>query len=675
MELGWQANAASNVIDPITDYRLSRDATAYPEPIASLWWSAILGLRGISIDELIRRSDRLSPGNLIVPNVYDAAERAAVPAEQHVTLFARAPLLRLANTVGNDLGVEWICLGGIVRGDHLRTEPEPAPDPNHVGPPIPCPDHTVVMAVIDDGIAFANNLFRDGLTSSRVQLAYIMATEPGNGHGHGPGRHHRHETQGLAIDKARIDHLLSECTTLGLLDEDAFYSRAGLFEFFGGSFSSVALRRSHGTHVAGLAAGYEIGSAPQTRPILFASLPPRTTQDTSGQNLYPSLLLALKRLDKEALRFRTPDGKRPPVVYNFSYGTLDGPHDGTGRIERLIQRLVSGPQPQTRRMVLPAGNGNLSRTHAVADFAKTDFVTLELRMVPDDRTASFVEMWMPGRGGHGAPNYVDVRVTPPNGPQSPPVRANSHDSVSLVDRDGNEIGRLSCGQEAGPASRGVIVLSVNPTNSLQRAADLAPAGLWRVDIEKRRIAPGEAVEVWVRRDDSLPGFPPYGRQSYFDNACYVRFDEYGAPLAVDPPGTDCPVRRAGTLSGIATGESPLVIGGFTRSNSLMSDYSAAGPTASREGPDVAAQSDDSPVLFGVLSAGSRSGSMVRLAGTSVAAPRVARFTADGMAKGEPGDRAWLKAAAHSHPLPGPSPTPNRCGAGRLAITVDFGPPE
>ena len=48
-------------------------------------------------------------------------------------------------------------------------------------------------------------------------------------------------------------------------------------------------------------------------------------------------------------------------------------------------------------------------------------------------------------------------------------------------------------------------------------------------------------------------------------------------LAVDPPGSDCPIHRAGTLSGFATGATPIVIAGFTESNGHISGYSAAGP--------------------------------------------------------------------------------------------------
>jgi hypothetical protein len=41
-------------------------------------------------------------------------------------------------------------------------------------------------------------------------------------------------------------------------------------------------------------------------------------------------------------------------------------------------------------------------------------------------------------------------------------------------------------------------------------------------------------------------------------------------------------------------------------------------------PDRLAASDDNPALWGVLGAGSLSGSVVRLAGTSSAAPQIAR---------------------------------------------------
>lgn len=573
--------------------------------------------------------------------------------------------MREANRIGNGLGSEAVHLGGVVPKSHLTLS---GPSQRSRPAPIPCPKETVVVAVIDDGIAFANDLFCDGMTSSRVHLAYLMSESPDGGRGHGGDP----EPHGRSLGKRAIDQLLSHFTYLGLTDEDALYAKAGAIDLSGDVFSPVALRRSHGTHVAALAAGYPMSTAPKTRPLLCAALPSRVTGDTTGANLYPSLVLALKRLEQEARRFVLPDGHPAPTVFNFSYGTLDGPHDGSGLIPRLIERTVNPNDGPIRRMVLPAGNANLTRTHAVAEFGKSHLVTLDLSVLPDDRTASYVEMWMPEKG-KSSTHYVAVRVTPPWGPQSPWVVAGSDRQLSLHGRDGGEIGRLSCARPSGNLDRGSIVLSINRTASLTPGEPLAPAGDWRIEIEKRAIAAGEAVEIWVRRDDSLPGYPPNGRQSHFNNPDYQLFDRYGAPLAVDPPGTRCPVRRAGTLNGLATGDAPLVIAGFTESSRRLSDYSAAGPVASRHGPDAAACSDDSPVLHGVLSAGSRSGSLVRLAGTSVAAPRIARFAAEGIARGAAGDRAWLHKEAGRH---GPKlGDPTRAGAGGVDVPVDLGLPK
>lgn len=151
---------------------------------------------------------------------------------------------------------------------------------------------------------------------------------------------------------------------------------------------------------------------------------------------------------------------------------------------------------------------------------------------------------------------------------------------------------------------------------------------------------------------------------------------------MDPPGTHCPIRRAGTLNGLATGEAPLVIASYTRSNSLISDYSASGPVPSRKGPDAAALGDHSPVLRGVLSAGSKSGYLVRQSGTSVAAPRIARLAADEIArdkrKGGVGDRNWLQKYAEKADrgnFPQPRPEFARGGAGRIDVEVDLGTPD
>lgn len=687
MQVDWHDDDGAGAIDPVTDYRLSRDPSAYPGPIDEIWWTAIFHLEDTGLEAFRQDVDRAHPDALLIPDVYDDEDRAARPPSQSVTLIARTPVIRSANTAGNDWGCAGVYLGSMVPEAHLPLHMSPEERQRPAPKPIPCHADTVVTAVIDDAIGFANALFRDHETSSRVHLAYLMSSPSHVRHRRG----WRWEIHGRSLDKRAIDRLLKDHTAYGLTDEDALYLEAGAIDFAGGGFSPLALRASHGTHVAALAAGHRMHAAPKHRPILVASLPWRVTEDTSGFNLYPSLLLALHRLEREGRRFRRPDGSVAPMVFNFSYGTLDGPHDGSGLIPQLIQRIFDRGDGPVRRMVLPAGNTNLTRTHAHAELGETGSVTLDLKVLPDDRTDSHVEMWLP-EVEHAGWDPVHVTVTPPGGGEGATITAGSRHVHRLRDDDGREIARLSYAPATRTVNRASIVLSINRTVAFSGRAALAPAGDWRIELWRRREGDrepaerheGAAVEVWIRRDDTLPGFPPRGRQAHFNNPDYQRFDAYGAPLPVDPPGTHCPVRRAGTLNGLATGEAPLVVASFTRSNSLISDYSASGPVSSRKGPDAAACGDDSPVLRGVLSAGSRSGYLVRQSGTSVAAPRIARLAVEAIAedrkKGGKGvaDRSWLHGYAErsdrTH-FPQPRPDVARGGAGRVDVPVELGAPD
>jgi hypothetical protein len=192
----------------------------------------------------------------------------------------------------------------------------------------------------------------------------------------------------------------------------------------------------------------------------------------------------------------------------------------------------------------------------------------------------------------------------------------------------------------------------------------------------------------VQRDDSLYGFPLRGRQSYFDDPAYVRFDNAGRDNEIDDPGIR--IRRESTLNSIATGPSgilpatgpfQLVAGGLLRREVLPAKYSAAGASPASGGPpprwpNAVVASEDSRVLPGVLAAGSHSGSVVPLGGSSVAAPQMARFIADDIALLGPGTAASVALA--SVPLPVPLPpflSPpfwvERVGGGRLP-TVPLG---
>ena len=68
---------------------------------------------------------------------------------------------------------------------------------------------------------------------------------------------------------------------------------------------------------------------------------------------------------------------------------------------------------------------------------------------------------------------------------------------------------------------------------------------------------------------------------------------------------------------------------------------------------------------GVLAAGTRSGSIVAMNGTSVAAPQIARRIADDLANGGFGNRAAVQALAVTPPTAVPLMQPERSGAGGI----------
>lgn len=668
--MAWLPNPDPNVadiLDQVTHFRLSRSRVHFGDDPEALWWSVLIDLRDLSIDGLLARVGALDlPAPLeellLIPAAYDPEDRRRSLPVLPVAIYARSAMIEQLNDRSLDLGISALRLGASVPGRFL----DPGAQPQELSQ-IVVPEGVVVQAVLDDGIAIAHDLFRSGPLQSRIHHAQIFDAEPLPGGSSSVGR---------GLSRSDIETLLADCTFGGMLDEELFYSRSGQVDLGREVFSTVALRRSHGTHVMALACGADPSEGIDS-PILCAALPSRIVADTTGVDLLPALALALHILVKQARRFRTATGDYAPVVVNFSYGNTAGPHDGTQVFATLFDHYFGPDAPRDAQgmaqkawLTLPAGNANLQRLHAVSDDSTDVPVRLELAVQPDDRTPSHVEIWMP----EGSEARAAVSVTTPTGAQTR-IEARPGLSASLQDAAGQEVARLSCQYVAGRTRRRLLVLSLNPTAHLERQAGLAPAGTWQIEISRPPGESGTAIHVWVRRDESLRGHAGGGRQAFFDNGDYRRFDRYGAPLAVDPEDSACPVRRAGSLSGFACGALPVVVGAYSAREWELSGYSAAGPLnpseegpePPREGPDLVARGDDSRFRRGVLSAGSRSGSWVRLSGTSVAAPQVAWRAAQDIGSFDGSARHWAETVAReARPLRDASPT--RSGHG--AVPVD-----
>jgi hypothetical protein len=517
------------------------------------------------------------------------------------------------------------------------------------------PAQRAVVAIIDDGLAFAHERFRSA-DRKKTRFKYFWnqddpAVNATTGFGWG-----REWTE------SAINGLLSQHDYGGYIDEDAIYREAGQY---------LANRRTaHGTHVMDVACGLDADEVAASSPYLIGvQLPKWVTQDSSGELLTPvahaAIAYILDRADKIALA----DGTGAlPIVINLSYGTIAGPHDGTGVLEAAIDQWITAREHAAPlRAVLPAGNHYLARCHGhfkLRHASKGHHPTKELRwrVQPDDKAASITEIWLPKQLQDGTRPKLAIQVKTPTGDASNWIQPGG-DWLWPSSNPNEVLFQLSYYDQ--PGQRPWIKLIMAPTAQLSPNPRTAPSGTWKIEIRNN----GSAVEVdaWVQRGDTPFGYPLWGRQSRFDDEKYVRFDLAGR-LEEDDIASSW-IRRLGTQNALATGKKSVVIGGFRHSTRKASRYSGAGPVATpRPGPDAVAIADDSFAMHGILAAGTRSGSVVALDGTSVAAPQVTRLISEWMTSGLPSDRAAVQNfAAYNDPnAPAPgSPAEARLGRGRI----------
>lgn len=678
--MNWEKNdpeksySRINGMDPFADWLLGSGFADFARNTDESLLPFTIGPLDESMIEFLgqfENPDAAAERGMFIPWLY----RDLTPGQHVVALATRSvfddianliePWERLAKTAKQiDLGLplNWKSLPD----DWISGGPAVPPVPPPVLEPGGWPDGTVVVGIIDDGIAFAHERFRLGDGTTRVQYFWhqdgkYRSLDSTVGYGNEICKLTQRTRKG--IDQLLLDHIQA-----GLVDEDGLYREAGLADFRDVDHKAVAWRRAHGTHILDHAAGYAPRHERVDRPIIAVQLPVSVTADTSGSNLKPYTLDAinyiLDRADRLAGKGVLNEGSwRPlPVVINFSYGMIAGPHDGTLDIEQTID-LLSASRSAPLRVVLPAGNANLSRCHAKLMFKNIgDQQRLDWRVQPDDLTPTFMEIWLP-HDPKGLPGNtrVTVRISTPSGETSADLTEGVGNGVELIS-NGLVIASGVYNYRPFPTERGVFAISLAPSARLggEPGSQMltAPSGLWTITVTNTGLDQHQELNAWIQWDDVIYGYRRGGRQSYFEAECYTRFDAVsGDILDTDQSGTTCQIRRAGTINAIATGREAIVIGGVQQKDLWPPKYTASGPTIPtranpphRDGPDAACVSDDSRIHTGILGAGSRSGTAVLMNGTSVSVPQIVRLVAKMLGKGGLADRDAIKRFAQAEEL-------------------------
>ncbi|MGJ5069898.1 hypothetical protein [Bradyrhizobium oligotrophicum] len=480
----------------------------------------------------------------------------------------------------------------------------------------------VAIGIIDDGIAFAHERFRDRRMVSKIAAMWLQETEK------------RSPADNAVVFGRRLMHdeikqLLQESKS-----EDRIYRKVGATDFGKTrAYNPLAARVSHGTHLLDLAAGGGRGS--EGVSILAVQLPSVATIDTSGLTMGSYVLQAVRMIMTWADAL-SEAGKPIPLVMNFSYGLLAGPKDGTQYLEKALAGMVRHrnkrhQNPNLTRLVMPAGNSYRTRAAAKLELKK-EVETLDWVIHPDSAATNYVEIWL-DTGAEGKPGQapVEIWLTAQDERTSPPIRP-SEGYIHQATIGGGPIAGIYFDRiQHGKSVRERILLVVNPTVRNGDCREIAPSGRWKLSL-RNLTRKAITAHVYVQRDDTPFGYPRRGRQSYLDHADAYDRDTRTGDYRLQRDG--CPITYTDTLSSIATGsmnesDHVIVVGAAEASEGHPpSDYTSSGPALVRPGPDCSAFADEGNALWGVLAAGTFSGSAVKLNGTSVAAPQIVRRVAD-----------------------------------------------
>jgi hypothetical protein len=559
------------------------------------------------------------------------------------TLHTLSHPVRRALAAGGDEGGPSFRLNMPVRAESVSTsateQPPYTADPALMAK-LDSGGRPVIMAVIDDGIPFAHRNFRDGSgQGTRIEFCWLQSSDTAANGDVLFGREFTRDT---------INALVQDHGS----DEDAIYLKAGAVEAGLQRTSTIDHFASHGAHVLDAAAGLRDDGAEADLDLLriiAVQLPAAITADTSGFRKDAFVISALHYIFERADRFAAAclgDAAAPlPLVINFSYGFTGGPHDGTGTLEVAVSQLIAARQAQGKptTLVMPSGNSFGERLNGDILPGKLNTgaaFPIPWRVQPNDHTSSYLEIWLPAAGS--ATDFA-LHVTDPNGAAClrpgpltfTPATEGAGSASPALSRDllydGQPIGRCMIARYNSHWTR--ILIALAPTEPDDPSLPAAPSGLWTIGLAKTGGADLQAsVGCRIQRDNDPFGYTRGGRQSYFDDPLDQRFTDDGAPSRIENPPAAF-VRRFGTLNGIATHGHVTVVSGCYGDTGRATEYGAAGPSrppGAAAGPgDVrnAVVSDDSTALRGVLAAGTRTGSVARLSGTSVAAPQVARFLA------------------------------------------------
>lgn len=398
----------------------------------------------------------------------------------------------------------------------------------------PSGDKKVMLGVIDGGFPFLHDRLRHETTGKtlieRLWVQQIDELSIAANFG---------VSNGVTLTQKNIDKIIdelirlddSELTAYALDVRDTLELEAAepicALNYTKGRYQPLSSWASHGMHVLGTALdAYKAEGAPLDEVMLcLVELPFEVTSDTSGSLLGSYYVQAVRQLMQWA------DDAQLPLVINMSYGMVAGPKNGRHPAEQAIQKLLEARSAYWRErsatqdlggdetylntsIVLPSGNSKLEHTTISVRLASEPNPPVTWVVLPDDRTSSFLEIWVDAKNGDAS--NVTLTVKPPGYDQNVPVKLDKP-SIKLLQRNGRSVAAIYADpkglyDDVGEAS---FFVAVAPTTNFDGNGATAPHGRWEISLQNEGEKPINAT-LMAQRDDTPLGFPLNGRQSFFE---------------------------------------------------------------------------------------------------------------------------------------------------------------
>lgn len=509
----------------------------------------------------------------------------------------------------------------------------------------------VILGVLDDGCPFAHRAMRHSSDTTRVlalwnQSAYDPQKPPPGGWTLPPNSVFAPNTYGLELTHQAMNAALARHNRAGCVDEEALYTALDMR-------NAARQRSSHVALVLPLmaCAGPDVAARPSTQaeeqscltywgqdqasvaPLIAVQLPRELIRVSSGRWMGVQILDGLRYVMSvvDALYKGAPS---PIVVVNISYGAIAGPHDGTGIVEEAMQELTKTLFKDRLAIVLAAGNAHGSArrfdqdqgylpsgVHSSEKHLDQRPALFTLWVPPEKSRETYLELWFSRRLTEHDKVSVQVECEDQQGIQ---INVQMDEMKFWSDQSGKTaVGLVALRRPALSKTRSMALLVLAGTEAASDAP-IVPSGRWRITVTAEG-SPDYSVQAWVERDEVLVGSQrPQSAQLVSDEQ-----DDVAAGLD-----------DTNTLSNIATGAGVFVVGALNAYRGLsplapgapvVSAYSSA--MADDKYMDFSAVADTGYARTGIRTGGNLSGMVLRANGTSVAAPQVTRWIANGLANG------------------------------------------